>query len=158
MHHPHAARSLTALAASVALGACALGCSALDFSVGSLPSGAVDAAASTDLGADVSTVTDRAPVADRGAVTDRPATDTGATVRDAAVAPGDVPCVGGCRGGEACAGGQCVVTCGSERVRCGAGSGGCVDLRSNEDHCGACGRACASGDECCRGVCRSRCD
>lgn len=39
---------------------------------------------------------------------------------------------------------------GAGRTSCG---GSCVDLTSNASHCGACGRACATGETCATGVC-----
>jgi hypothetical protein len=36
-------------------------------------------------------------------------------------------------------------------------SGACVDLSSNAQHCGACGRACGDGGTCSMGVCSATC-
>lgn len=62
----------------------------------------------------------------------------------------------------ACAAGICTYaaavdggTCGGGRNCCG---GDCVDLRTDRDHCGGCGRACGAGEACFGGRCFPACD
>ncbi len=53
---------------------------------------------------------------------------------------------------EACAGQRgCVVVCGAGETRCGAE---CVQLASDSDHCGVCGRVCGAGTSCEASECR----
>jgi hypothetical protein len=51
--------------------------------------------------------------------------------------------------------------CGSCRNRCGSKQtcckGRCVNLQRNENHCGRCGKSCAQGQECVDGVCSGGC-
>lgn len=57
---------------------------------------------------------------------------------------------GDCSGDTFCAaGGQCL--CPDESTRCGES---CVDLRSDEAHCGACDMPCADGIDCVAGECQ----
>lgn len=58
-----------------------------------------------------------------------------------------------CGSNDACCSGNCErgkCACASGKTRCG---GRCVDLRSNETHCGACDRPCPEGKQCRHGVC-----
>ena len=59
----------------------------------------------------------------------------------------DVDCVGGCTGSTCSTEAPCV----TPRMVCGAT---CVDVRSDNAHCGGCGRACASAMTCVDGSCR----
>lgn len=59
----------------------------------------------------------------------------------------------GYTGGE-CPGGQCVEECSAGQTRCGTE---CVDLSSNDQHCGACDAACAVGQACTAGKCETSC-
>ncbi|HSO34200.1 MAG TPA: hypothetical protein VLT33_16810 [Labilithrix sp.] len=43
-------------------------------------------------------------------------------------------------------------TCGAAQTKCGAE---CVDLKTSNDHCGACGSVCAGGTTCQKGFCSS---
>jgi uncharacterized protein YjbI with pentapeptide repeats len=54
-----------------------------------------------------------------------------------------------CAVGAECTGGVCV--CPSDLTECGQA---CVDVDTDERHCGACGNACPSGETCENGVCR----
>jgi Stigma-specific protein, Stig1 len=51
--------------------------------------------------------------------------------------------------------------CGSCRNRCGSEQtccgGRCVNLKRSERHCGRCGKSCAEGEECDHGVCKGSC-
>jgi hypothetical protein len=61
-----------------------------------------------------------------------------------------------CAAGFVCQAGRCVCDgnndCPSGQSCCG---GACVDVRSSQTHCGACGAACGSGQTCCSGSCRA---
>jgi hypothetical protein len=61
-----------------------------------------------------------------------------------------------CPSNRSCSGGRCVCTsnanCASGQLCCG---GSCVDPKSDEAACGACGTSCASGQTCCGGSCRN---
>ncbi|MCA9615254.1 MAG: hypothetical protein H6721_23595 [Sandaracinus sp.] len=67
---------------------------------------------------------------------------------------------------DSCQAGECV--CGDSRAPCGddehccadfgGASSSCVDVTTNRENCGACGRRCRAGEDCASGVCRSRTD
>ncbi len=59
----------------------------------------------------------------------------------------------------ACAAGVCGITCADGFADCdGAAANGCeVDLRSSPTSCGACGRACTTGQTCAAGMCTATC-
>ncbi len=59
-----------------------------------------------------------------------------------------VPCDGGCGIRETCDGQKCV--CETGYKDCGAG---CVNIRSDESHCGGCGFICSPGAACINGTC-----
>ena len=58
-----------------------------------------------------------------------------------------------CRGGRACISGRCL--CSKGQTDC---SGSCVNTDSDSNHCGGCGKKCASGTVCQKGICsKSKC-
>lgn len=60
-------------------------------------------------------------------------------------------CVGvSCNGGKVCSNGFCA--CPTGKTDCG---GTCVDTKSDANHCGVCGKACASTEACVNGQCGS---
>ena len=148
------------------LSAFALGCGSTDGTVGDdasdggtdTPSdttvvdslSALDSATDTTV-ADTSTDAPLEAAADTGAVdtgvaADTSATDTGS---DACTKCGATGC---CTAKQACLLGTCV-DCGSSTV-CGAS---CVDLTTDSSHCGACGKACKTGEVCAAGTCGTTC-
>lgn len=150
------------------LSAFALGCGSTDGTVGDDASGAevgTDTSADTTVvdstsmldGAIETTVADAstdAPidatadtgVADTGIAADTSATDTGS---DACTKCGATGC---CTAKQACLLGTCV-DCGSSTV-CGAS---CVDTTTDPSHCGACDKACKTGEVCAAGTCGTTC-
>ncbi|MBO4349641.1 MAG: hypothetical protein J6A01_01685 [Proteobacteria bacterium] len=50
---------------------------------------------------------------------------------------------GACKSDELCAGGSCILECGSEQKKCGEI---CVDVASNSQNCGDCGKVCSAND------------
>lgn len=75
-----------------------------------------------------------------------------------------------CPAGQVCSRGVCDVVCAATLTLCtassgagdgGAGDGGglelCVDTRTDDRHCGMCGRSCAAGESCVGGSCQVRC-
>lgn len=64
-------------------------------------------------------------------------------------------------GGTAtCTAGMCGGTCPAGSTLCGAGAGNpgrCVNLQTDPNNCGMCGRACAAGQSCVMGTCRVVC-
>lgn len=129
------------------------GCSALlDFDKAPRPDAAADAPT------DVATPTDTVSPRDAVMAADVVAPRDVVTVVDV-VAPRDVvtPDVGcACAPGQVCAGGQCVAPCPhSGEVTC---DGRCVDVRSDNHHCGACGVTCERPmPRCCNGACGMMC-
>ncbi|MEZ4394664.1 MAG: hypothetical protein R3A48_26625 [Polyangiales bacterium] len=67
----------------------------------------------------------------------------------------DTACPAPSGASASCSGGTCGFTCAAARGDCdGQSANGCeVDLGSSAAHCGACGRACASGQSCVASVC-----
>jgi len=63
------------------------------------------------------------------------------------------PC-GGASDGRVCEDGGC----GCPFADGGVCDGTCRDFRRDRDHCGGCGNACAAGQSCCAGTCRSCAD
>ncbi len=71
-------------------------------------------------------------------------------------------CGGKCASGQVCSGGKCATTCQQPYSLCGGDAGGggavhCADLQANDNDCGQCGNACASGYVCRLGKCTSTC-
>jgi hypothetical protein len=60
-----------------------------------------------------------------------------------------------CPSNRTCSGGRCICTsnsnCSSSQTCC---NGSCVDMRSDEANCGACGNVCATGSTCCSSDCK----
>lgn len=73
---------------------------------------------------------------------------------------GYVRCGGTCVEGTCCTNDQCSLpntACVDSNCICAEGftdcGGACIDLQADENHCGACGRACAPDRTCCTGAC-----
>ncbi len=65
-------------------------------------------------------------------------------------------CNAACPSNRTCVAGRCQCTsdtdCGANQDCC---AGACIDTRSDESNCGACGAVCANGSTCCSGTCRT---
>jgi hypothetical protein len=65
-------------------------------------------------------------------------------------------CGAACPANFVCQAGRCVCDsnsdCASGQTCCG---GSCIDTRTSESNCGACGTSCGSGQTCCSGTCRT---
>ena len=85
-------------------------------------------------------------------------------------------CGRACPDGQVCSGGNCQIECGPRYTSCtsatpdgGVRDGGardatstgpsvrCADLRTDDQHCGACNNACPLGNSCIDGMCELRC-
>jgi len=75
---------------------------------------------------------------------------TDGTQRDGGAAEDDGTDVGGRDAAQQDTGGRDAVSCAAGRTPCGSE---CVDLMTDETHCGACSQACGAGGECIRGAC-----
>jgi DNA-binding beta-propeller fold protein YncE len=57
-----------------------------------------------------------------------------------------------CTAAQVCSAAACAASCGAGLTECGRA---CVDTSADRYHCGACGTACAAGESCDAGACRS---
>lgn len=72
-------------------------------------------------------------------------------------------CENTCKECETCGQDGCIPDIANNGLRCGSGPdtvcchGACIDTKTDENHCGACGRKCRTGEECVAGACRPKC-
>src|SRR4051812_15210938 len=73
---------------------------------------------------------------------------------DPGIAQSSAGNAGGAGGARATSEDAGVIRCSANQIPCG---GACADPRSDHDHCGACGVACAAGEVCDLGACKVSC-
>jgi len=124
--------------------------------VGAIDAGAVDVGA-IDVGAiDVGVAPPDTGTVDTGPVDSGSPIDAGCTSMTVTNCCG-ISCPPANHATPVCGAGVCAVACTAGYASCdGASANGCeVELATNTAHCGGCGRACAAGEVCTAGACRT---